>query len=79
MRQALHITTRILPGGKIEIASPDLQPGEPVEVFIVPGQSDEPTRRSALDILAEAPGHRLFENAAHVDAYLREERDSWDR
>lgn len=35
--------------------------------------------RSAVDILAEAPGHRLFKTVAEVDDYLRKERDAWDR
>lgn len=79
IQQALHITTRILPGGKIEVASPQLQAGEPVDVFIVRGRTRAPARRSIVGILAEAPGHRLFANAEQVDAYLQEEHDSWDR
>jgi predicted GTPase len=35
-------------------------------------------KRSALDILAEAPGHRLFKTAEEVDAFLAEERSSWE-
>jgi hypothetical protein len=35
-------------------------------------------RRSALEILDAAPGHRLFQTAAEVEHYLREERASWD-
>jgi len=36
-------------------------------------------RQSILDILEELPGGRIFKTSAEVDAYLREERDSWDR
>jgi hypothetical protein len=36
-------------------------------------------RRSAVDILTEAPGQRLFKTAIEVGDYLRKERDSWDR
>jgi len=79
MQAALHIKTKILPGGKIEITDPDLPTGEAVEVIVLRTQSDTLIRRSAVDILAEAPGHRLFNTAEQVDAYLREERDSWDR
>ncbi|MGH9751341.1 MAG: hypothetical protein ACREA2_01025 [Blastocatellia bacterium] len=39
----------------------------------------KPERRSVLDILKDLPGQRLFKTSAEVDAYLREERDSWDR
>lgn len=31
--------------------------------------------RKAVDILAEAPGHRLFKTVAEVDDYVRKERD----
>jgi hypothetical protein len=37
-----------------------------------------PAKRSALDILRESPGHRIFKTAADVDTYLKEERDAWD-
>ncbi len=36
-------------------------------------------RRSMREILNELPGGRIFKTAAEVDAYLREERDSWER
>lgn len=39
----------------------------------------EPPRRSVLDLLENWPGGRLFKTSAEADAYLREERDSWDR
>jgi hypothetical protein len=39
----------------------------------------ETKRQSALDILDELPGGRIFKTADEVDAYLREERDSWER
>jgi hypothetical protein len=35
--------------------------------------------RSVLDIIESAPGQRLFKTAEEVDAYLEEERNSWDR
>ena len=38
-----------------------------------------PERRSAVDILNEAPGGLAFKTAADVAAYLKEERESWDR
>ncbi len=34
---------------------------------------------SAVDLLASAPGQRLFKTAAEVDEYLQTERDAWDR
>ena len=38
----------------------------------------DPTRRSIVDVLSEAPGGLLFHTAEEVDAYMREERESWD-
>lgn len=42
-------------------------------------RSSSTERRSVVDILAEAPGHRLFETGKEVDDYIKEERASWDR
>jgi hypothetical protein len=33
---------------------------------------------SVLDIVREAPGHRVFQSAEEVTRYLREARDAWD-
>ena len=77
MRKALHIRTTVLPGGKIEIVDQELPVGESVDVVV--SQSPGSERRSAVDILAEAPGGLVFKTAADVAAYLKEERESWGR
>ena len=77
MQKALHIRTTVLPGGKVEIASPELEAGQSVDVVVTRSSSTE--RRSVIDILAEAPGHRLFKTGKEVDDYIKEERESWDR
>ena len=77
MQKALHLKTTVLPGGKIEIVDQALPVGESVDVVV--SQSPESAGRSAVDILAEAPGHLLFKTAEDVESYLKEERDSWDR
>jgi hypothetical protein len=79
MQTALRLKTTVLPGGKIEINATELAPGESVEVIILMSEPTSDSRRSAVDILAEAPGHRLFNSADEVDSYLRTERDEWDR
>jgi hypothetical protein len=71
MTTALRIKTTVLSGGKIEIAAPELLPGAAVEVIILLEEPETDMRRSAVDILAETPGHRLFKNAEEVDAYVR--------
>ena len=76
--ETTRIRTTVQAGGRIEVIVPDLDAGEPVEVTICAGTQAN-RKRSALDILSESPGHRLFKTAEEVDAYIREERDSWDR
>ena len=79
MRAALHLKTTVLPGGKIEIVDQELPAGEPVDVIVLLSASPTPVHRSAIDILAEAPGQRLLKTAADVDAYLQHEREAWER
>ena len=79
MRAALHLKTTVLPGGKIEIVDLELPAGEPVDVIVLLSAAPASVRRSALDILAEAPGQRLFKTATDVDAYLQHEREAWER
>lgn len=75
MQTALRVKTTVLPGGRIEIGAAELVPGILVEVIILMPERSEELRRSAVDILAETPGQRLFKTADEVSAYLRAERD----
>ena len=77
MQKALHVRTTVLPGGKIEIVDQELPVGESVDVVV--SQSPVSERRSAVDILAEAPGGLVFKTAADVAAYLKEEKEAWGR
>ncbi len=77
MQKALHIRTTVQPGGKVEIVSQELPVGEDVDVVVSPAPQSE--RRSAVDILNEAPGGLAFKTAADVAAYLKEEKESWGR
>ncbi|MCL4872320.1 MAG: hypothetical protein KJ063_25445 [Anaerolineae bacterium] len=36
-------------------------------------------KRSIADVLAAAPGQRVFKTAESVNQYLHEERESWER
>lgn len=80
MQGALKIRTTVSADGKIEISRPELLPGELVEVIILlPEPTQAAAPRSALEILRQVPGRRVFKTAEEVDAYIRQERDSWDR
>jgi|GEM_PF-2021754 len=43
-------------------------------------ETDSTTKpqRSLQEIIAEAPGHQLFDSAESVDKYIAEERAAWD-
>ena len=77
MQKALNITTTVLPGGRIEIVDQKLPVGESVNVVVL--HSLGSVQRSAVEILKEAPGKRLFETAEEVESYLKDERASWER
>lgn len=77
MPKTLHLQTTVMPGGRIVIVDRDFAEGETVDVFVT--KSPPTTKRSAIDILAEAPGHRVFETEDAVNAYLESERESWER
>ena len=77
MEKALYLRTTVLPGGKIEVIDQRLPVGEFVDVVV--SQSPISERRSAVDILAEAPGGLAFKTAADVAVYMKEEKESWGR
>ena len=77
MQAALRLTGMVQPGGKVEVSSLELPLGKAVEVIVLFPQETEVMRRSVIDVLAEAPGHILFQTAEEVDAHLREEKDAW--
>lgn len=74
----VRVNTVVLPGGKIEISRPELIPGRQATVVVLIEDQPPVEPRHVIDILANLPGHRLFQNAEEVDAYLRGERDSWE-
>lgn len=78
MTLPLHITTRVLPGNRIEVSSPELKVGDAVEVVVQsaarPGESEE----SVLDVIDSLGGHRAFRSAEEVRQYLQRERESWE-
>jgi len=79
MTTEIRVKTTVLPGGKIEISTPELIPGQHATVVVTIEDDGQVGQHHVIDILAALPGYQLFQNAEEVDAYLHEERDSWDR
>lgn len=67
----------MLPGGRFEILDPELAAGDNVDVIVHPPSGV--VRRSVVDILTQAPGHGCIKTVKEVDAYIRDERESWGR
>jgi hypothetical protein len=78
MGTVIHTHAIVGPDGTIEIRAPERAPGQEVEVT-VEVQTNNEAKRHVIDILRDLPGHLHFQTAEEVDAYIREERDSWDR
>ncbi len=81
MGTVIHTRAVVGPDGTIEIRAPELTPGQEVEITVEvqapPGTPEE--KKHVIDIIKDLPGHLEFQTAEEVDAYIREERDSWDR
>ena len=77
MQEVLHIRTTVQQGGKVEIASPELEAGQTVDVVVL--HESGVKGRSIMEILSSGPERRLFQTAEEVKAYLAQEKASWDR
>ena len=78
MATEVRVETVVLPGGKIEISMPELIPGKRATVVVTMDDKESVEQHHVIDLLTALPGHRLFQNAEEVDAYLHEERDAWE-
>ena len=74
----VRVKTIVLPGGKIEISRPELIPGQHATVVVMVEDNEPTEQRHVIDILAALPGYQLFQSSEEVDAYVREERGSWE-
>ena len=77
MQKALLVRTTVLPGGKVEFVSPELNAGQTVDVVVL--HDSRVKGRSIMEILNSGPERRLFQTAEEVKAYLEEEKASWGR
>jgi hypothetical protein len=78
MHSAIRITTKVLPGNKLEIQLPSGSAGEEVEVFVILPEKKMLKQRSVLEILEEVHKHGPFRTVEEIDRDLQLERDSWD-
>jgi hypothetical protein len=78
MQAALRITTKVLPGNKVEIQLPPGSVGEEVEIFVIIPEKKQPKKRNVLEILEEIHKHGPFRTVEEIDRDLQQERDSWD-
>ena len=78
MQSALRMTTRVLPGNRIELTSPDLPEGEAVDVLLLfpPKRTDEGSVTDFLDNLPDGPRRR--QSWREIEAEFNAERDAWD-
>lgn len=78
MQSALRITTKVLPGNKVEIQLPPGSVGEEVEVFVILPEKPQPGRRRVLELLEEIRSRHASRTVEEIDRELQAERDSWD-
>lgn len=78
MQSALRITTKVLPGDKVEIQLPPGSVGEEVEVFVILQEKPQFGRRRVLELLEEIRSHHTSRTVDEIDRELQAERDSWD-
>jgi hypothetical protein len=74
MLNGIRQTVTVQPGGIIEVRSPDLPPGETVEVIVL--LEAKPTHQKLSDFIGAAQGN--FSTPEAVDQFIRQERDAWE-
>ncbi len=78
MQSALHITTKVLLGGKVEFHLPPDSVGDEIEIFVVLPEKKKVSPQLVLDFFEDIHRQGPFRTGAEIDRDLQEERDSWD-
>jgi hypothetical protein len=76
MVQTIKERVVIQPGGLIQIRRPELVAGSTVEVIVM---LEQPAAEPAPLASFIGRGKGCFTSAAEVDAFIRSERDAWER
>ncbi|PSB20638.1 hypothetical protein C7B65_06960 [Phormidesmis priestleyi ULC007] len=78
MQAAFKVTTKVLPGNKIEIQLPSGSEGDEVDVFVVLPQKASVSQSNVLDMIEQARKRYAFRTAEDIDQQIRSEREAWD-
>jgi hypothetical protein len=80
MQSALHITTTIQAGHKIELQIPDGGIGDKVEVFVILADRESiPTKRqSILAMIDTIHSQQPSRTADEIEQQIQEARDGWE-
>lgn len=79
MIQTVKAKATVQPGGLVEVHSDELPEGAVVEVIVLVEEKTEESIKpleNLTDFIGAAKGS--FSSVAEIDAYIRQERDSWD-
>jgi hypothetical protein len=86
MQAALKMKTRVLPGKRIEVTSPELADNEEVELIVLRSGSPREASGSAAPsqgvwdyVQSLKPVGRTPEEWADIERELQEEKNSWER
>jgi hypothetical protein len=74
---AIQQSTTVQPGGIIQIHSDELPVGARAQVIVLVDQPLDVSFPTMRSLLGAAQGS--FKTSAEADAFLRAERDSWER
>jgi len=79
---AIRLTTRVLPGKRIQVTAPELAEGEDVELIVLrpEGAAAPQEPQGVWDWLQSLPPvQRTAKEWGEVEREFQEERESWDR
>jgi hypothetical protein len=80
MQSAIHITTTIQAGHKIEIQVPDGGIGDTVEVFVILADKPLPTKqKSILAMIDTIHSQQPSRTGDEIEQQIQEARDGWER
>jgi hypothetical protein len=77
---SVRMKTHVLAGNRIEIVTPELPEGQPVEIIVVPDTAPSEQREDIVAFLDSLPiNTRTLEEWEELDREFQRERNSWDR